>query len=231
MLGLPGWRRGPSGLRRRLRRGRSWPRRLRRLLSLWRRCGFLIPGGIMRGRRRRTRDLGLRLYLRLRLRLHRRSRGFYSGVAAISRPLRRRLITFHQIRRHTRLRAWHACGKKRLALARKLFLGVEYVVGQHFRRVELTTRCATAEHQHQRKRRTDSNQRGGKTSRRHPSALAARGDELAQNLGAVACARRCLRIGDHHLDPFPRRIHVAVLPRGQRQQLARAVPKWPFRPR
>src|SRR5579864_324207 len=57
--------------------------------------------------------------------------------------------------------------------------------------------------------------------------LAVGGDQLAQNFGAAARARRRCRIGHHHIGPFARRAGVAGLPGRERQQLARAVAKHP----
>ncbi len=106
----------------------------------------------MRRRRRRTHNRGLRFWFGLGF--WRGCRWVGRGVSDVGGPLRRRLIAFYQVRRHTRFRARHSRGKKRLAVARKLFLGVEYVGIQHFRRVELTARRTTAEHEYKRKRRT-----------------------------------------------------------------------------
>src|SRR5690349_6313529 len=57
------------------------------------------------------------------------------------------------------------------------------------------------------------------------SALAARGDEFAQNLGATAQAGWRVRIGHDRLGPLPRRAHLAPPPSRKRQQLAITVPE------
>ena len=97
-------------------------------------------------RRRRTSNFWLGLGFRLRLG-HRFCR-LYRGITVFRGRLRRRLVTFHQIRGHAGLGAGDAVRKQRLAIALNLFLGAEHVCGQQLGRIELTTRRTTNEQQH-----------------------------------------------------------------------------------
>ncbi len=77
------------------------------------------------------------------------------GIGLISR----RLVALDQIRRHTGRRAGNPAWKKRDALALKFGLGVEHVVIENCRRIELAARRAAGQHQCQDKRSGGAKQR------------------------------------------------------------------------
>jgi hypothetical protein len=106
---------------------------------------------------RRWRTRNFRLGFRLRFGLGRRCRLFCSDITVVRGLLRRRLVAFHQIRRHASLGAWDAVRKQWFAVALQLLFGAERVRGQQFRRVELTARRTASEHYHDGERRTDRN--------------------------------------------------------------------------
>ena len=159
LLCRSGWRRRrPRRLLRllwrcRLRWRRSWWRGQRSLIwarpdidTPWRRC-----------RRLRRRAGHFRLWFRLRFVFCRflRCRVGRIGVGGL---IGRRLIALDQILRHAGARARHAIGKHRLPVAFQLRLGVEHVVGEQRRWIELPARRAAGEREHKGCRRTGPNQ-------------------------------------------------------------------------
>ena len=174
----------------------------------------------------------LRLRLRLRFGLCRRRQRAWPRPRRRRRLLGRRLVAFHQIRRHARFGARHAVSET-AARGRPavFFLVLKTSDGQHFGRIELTARRAS--------------RRAASTDRKRSTATdELRGKRVAPAsaqplpLAAISSLRTSARLRvpggvcgsvDDHVGPLPRRGHVARLPGRKRQQLARAVAERPVR--
>ena len=91
-----------------------------------------------------------------------------SGVGGL---LGRRLIALDQILRHAGVRARHAVGEYWLPVAFQLALGVERIVGEQRRRIELSAGRAAREREHKRGRRTGPNQQRWASRRGHAQPL------------------------------------------------------------
>ena len=154
-----------SRLRRRRRKRRLlrllWRCRLRwrRALRCGRRGWIWARTDIDAPRRRRGRLRRSARHFRFRLRFvfgcFLRSRVGRSGIGSL---IGRRLIALDQILRHAGAGARHAVGEYRLPVAFQLGLGVEHVVGEQRRRIELAAWRATGAREHKGCRRTGPNQ-------------------------------------------------------------------------